>query len=133
MISKAKDNAVTPEEFQNIYADNFRYEQIGKVYALYQKKLKEYNAMDFDDLLFNTIILFQSKPEILHHFQNRFKYILVDEYQDTNRLQYQFTSLLAEKHKNICVCGDDDKVFTAGAERISEIFWNMKKIIPKQR
>ncbi len=109
VISKAKDNAVTPEEFQNIYADNFRYEQIGKVYALYQKKLKEYNAMDFDDLLFNTIILFQSKPEILHHFQNRFKYILVDEYQDTNRLQYQFTSLLAEKHKNICVCGDDDQ------------------------
>ena len=109
VISKAKDDAISAENFDETYADEPRYELVGRIYVRYQKKLKENNAMDFDDLLFNTIILFKQNPEILELFQNRFKYILIDEYQDTNRLQYEITYMLAEKHKNICVCGDDDQ------------------------
>ena len=109
VISKAKDDAISAEDFDEIYADEPRYESVGRIYKTYQKKLKENNAMDFDDLLFNTIILFKQNLEILELFQNRFKYILIDEYQDTNRLQYEITYMLAQEHKNICVCGDDDQ------------------------
>ncbi len=109
VISKAKDDAISAEDFDETYGDEPRYESVGRIYTTYQKKLKENNAMDFDDLLFNTIILFKQNPEILELFQNRFKYILIDEYQDTNRLQYEITYMLAQKHKNICVCGDDDQ------------------------
>ena len=109
VISKAKDDAISAENFDELYADEPRYESVGRIYVRYQKKLKENNAMDFDDLLFNTIILFKQNPEILELFQNRFKYILIDEYQDTNRLQYEITYMLAQKHNNICVCGDDDQ------------------------
>ena len=109
VISKAKDKVITPRQFLIQYEGEFRYEMIGRVYELYQQKLKENNAMDFDDLLFHTITLFQSNPDVLRHYQNRFRYILVDEYQDTNKLQYEITSMIAAGYQNICVCGDDDQ------------------------
>lgn len=109
IISKAKDNALSPDDFASIYEDNFRYETAGKIYRLYQKKLKENNAMDFDDLLFHTLTLLREHEDVLEYYQNRFEYILIDEYQDTNHLQYEITNMIAQKNKNICVCGDDDQ------------------------
>jgi DNA helicase-2/ATP-dependent DNA helicase PcrA len=109
VISKAKDNAIAPDDFAALYQDNVRYETIAKIYKMYQKKLKENNAMDFDDLLFHTLTLMRECPEVLEHYQNRFEYILIDEYQDTNHLQYEITTMIAQKKKNICVCGDDDQ------------------------
>ncbi len=84
-------------------------EKIGRVYALYQEKLKSQNAMDFDDLLMVTVKLFETSPSLLERYQDRFRYILVDEYQDTNHAQYRLTKLLAGKHRNLCVVGDDDQ------------------------
>jgi DNA helicase-2/ATP-dependent DNA helicase PcrA len=109
VISRAKNSAVMPQDFSAQFADIFRYEQIGAIYALYQQKLKENNAMDFDDLLLNTLKLFKENDDILAYYQDRFVHILVDEYQDTNALQYEILSMIAKKHGNICVCGDDDQ------------------------
>lgn len=75
----------------------------------YQKRLKKNNALDFDDLLVKTVELFQSKQEVLEYYQDRFRYIMVDEYQDTNTVQFKLVSLLAAKYRNICVVGDDDQ------------------------
>ncbi len=108
-ISRAKNDAVLPKDFLNSYANDFRAEKTSEVYSLYMKKLKENNAMDFDDLLLNTLILLKQDAEVLSYYQNRFVHVLVDEYQDTNRLQYEIISLIAKKYKNICVCGDDDQ------------------------
>jgi ATP-dependent DNA helicase UvrD/PcrA len=83
--------------------------KVGRVYALYQEKLKTQNAMDFDDLLMMTVKLFETSPSLLELYQDRFRYILVDEYQDTNHAQYRLTKLLARKHRNLCVVGDDDQ------------------------
>lgn len=105
-ISKAKENLIKPQEYQTA---NYFEEKIKQVYELYQTKLDENNALDFDDILMKTILLWQESPEILQLYQNRFKYILVDEYQDTNYIQYLFTKMLAQKHKNICCVGDDDQ------------------------
>jgi DNA helicase-2/ATP-dependent DNA helicase PcrA len=88
---------------------NFREKKIADVYEMYQKRLKENNALDFDDLIFKTVELFKSNPEVLEFYQNKFKYIMVDEYQDTNGAQYELVKLLAAKYKNICVVGDDDQ------------------------
>jgi DNA helicase-2/ATP-dependent DNA helicase PcrA len=96
----------TPEEYQ---PDNFWEERLLKCYQVYQQKLIENHGFDFDDLIMQTILLFRNSPKILEHYQTRFKYIMVDEYQDTNHAQYLFTKMLAEKHKNICVVGDDDQ------------------------
>lgn len=108
-ISNAKDKLINPEEYEKLNRGDFYYSKIAQIYALYQRKLKLNNAMDFDDLIVNTIRLFEECREVLEYYQNRFKYILVDEYQDTNRAQYRLVSLLAQKHQNLCVVGDDDQ------------------------
>ena len=109
VISKAKNETVSPEDFLGENFDMYRAEDIAKIYASYQEKLRYNNAMDFDDLLFNCYELFRVNEEVLGHYQNRFRYILVDEYQDTNRLQYEIIAMMARMHQNICVCGDDDQ------------------------
>ena len=108
-ISKAKDELITPSEYEMKAAGKFREMQVAKVYAEYQKQLHANYALDFDDLLFKTVELFQFHPDILEQYQQRFQYIMVDEYQDTNTVQFQFVSMLARKHRNLCVVGDDDQ------------------------
>lgn len=108
-ISKAKDSMKTPKSYMLENESNFREKRIAEVYEMYQKKLKENNALDFDDLIFKTVELFNKDNEVLEFYQNKFKYIMVDEYQDTNRVQYEFVRLLAKKYQNICVVGDDDQ------------------------
>lgn len=108
-ISNAKDKLIGPDEYAQMNHGDFYYSKVAQLYALYQKKLKLNNAMDFDDLIVNTVRLLEECPEVLEYYQNRFRYILVDEYQDTNRAQYRLVSLLAQKHRNLCVVGDDDQ------------------------
>jgi DNA helicase-2/ATP-dependent DNA helicase PcrA len=108
-ISKAKDNMQSPEVMLKKSQGDYRKEGIAKIYQIYQAELKNSDAMDFDDMLCNTVLLFEQEPEILGYYQNQFKYIMVDEYQDTNKVQYKFISMLADKYKNICVVGDDDQ------------------------
>jgi DNA helicase-2/ATP-dependent DNA helicase PcrA len=108
-ISKAKDKMQTPEDMLKEANYDSRKASIAKVYELYQSRLKTADAMDFDDMLCNTVYLFEKCPEILEYYQNQFKYIMVDEYQDTNKVQYKFVSMLAQKYGNICVVGDDDQ------------------------
>lgn len=114
-IGSQKDKLISAEEFKKRNEYNFRLNKIAEVYLLYQKKLKENNALDFDDLIFKTVELFKKQPEVLEFYQRKFKYIMVDEYQDTNKAQYEFTKLLAAKHKNICVVGDDDQCLPEGS------------------
>ena len=109
IISQAKDKLTDPAEFMSHTHGDFYLSQVARLYELYQKKLKKNNAMDFDDLIVNTVRLLEECPEVLSYYQNRFKYILVDEYQDTNHAQYRLVSLLAAKHQNLCVVGDDDQ------------------------
>lgn len=106
-ISEAKNKSTEPEKFlmDNPYLD----ESVLKVFREYQRSLKEYNALDFDDLLGKTLELFQNCPEVLQKYRSKFRYILVDEYQDTNVMQYHIVELLAREHGNICVVGDDDQ------------------------
>ena len=108
-ISKAKDKMQTPEEMLKKADGDFRKEKIAKIYQIYQAELKNSDAMDFDDMLCNTVLLFEQEPEVLSYYQNLFKYIMVDEYQDTKKVQYKFVSMLAEKSGNLCVVGDDDQ------------------------
>ena len=108
-ISSVKDEMVTPEEYElNAYGD-FSKKKIAEAYKEYERQLKANNALDFDDLLVKTVQLFQTQPEILEYYQDRFRYIMVDEYQDTNTVQFKLISLLAAKYKNLCVVGDDDQ------------------------
>ena len=111
VISSAKNELISPEEFAlNAKADgDFRLQKIAEIYAEYQAQLKKNNALDFDDLLVKTAELFDGFPEILDYYQERFKYIMVDEYQDTNTAQFKLVSQLAKKYRNICVVGDDDQ------------------------
>lgn len=108
-ISDAKEKYLSPDEFESEHATEFVMRKVADVYREYQSRLKRYNAMDFDDLIFKTIELFEHNPDVLFNYQERFKYIMVDEYQDTNYMQYRIIRLLAEKHRNICVVGDDDQ------------------------
>ena len=108
-ISRAKDKMQTPQEMLKQADYDYRKISIAKVYEAYQARLKTADAMDFDDLLCKTVELFERFPEILGYYQNQFKYIMVDEYQDTNRVQYRFIAMLAKKYGNICVVGDDDQ------------------------
>lgn len=108
-ISRAKDNMIAPKDYQQQADSDFRLCQIAKAYQMYQRRLMEADAMDFDDLLSNTVKLLQECPDVLEHYQNKFRYIMVDEYQDTNHAQYLFIELLARKSKNLCVVGDDDQ------------------------
>lgn len=108
-ISRAKDKMLSPEKMRDEAGYDNRKVQISKAYEIYQARLKTADAMDFDDMLLNTVKLFEKCPDILQVYQNQFKYIMVDEYQDTNKVQYKFVSMLAEKYNNICVVGDDDQ------------------------
>ncbi len=108
-ISKAKDQMITPEEYLVNAGGDMVQKKIAEVYKEYQTQLRKNNALDFDDLLCMTVQLFQTNPEVLESYQNRFRYIMVDEYQDTNMVQFQFIHLLAQKYKNLCVVGDDDQ------------------------
>ena len=107
-ISRAKDKLITPEEFLLQNAD-YRSGTIAKIYKKYVLRLLNNDAMDFDDMINNTVKLFRENPDVLDYYQNRFKYLMVDEYQDTNHAQYVLVSLLAQKYQNICVVGDDDQ------------------------
>lgn len=108
-IGRAKDSLVDAEEFAGRAGDDYRLKRIAEAYHMYQSRLKTSDAMDFDDLIFNTVELFRACPDVLEYYQNRFHYYMVDEYQDTNHAQYVFVSLLAQKNKNLCVVGDDDQ------------------------
>ncbi len=108
-ISRAKDNLISPEEYANQAGSDIRLSKIAKAYKTYQEMLKTADAMDFDDIIVNTVTLLENFKDVREYYQNKFKYIMVDEYQDTNHAQYRLTSILAEKHKNICVVGDDDQ------------------------
>lgn len=108
-ISKAKDSMIDIQEYENTYESDYIGSKIAKVYSLYQQELKKNNAMDFDDLIYNCIRLFKEHKDVLEKYQFKFKYIMVDEYQDTNYSQYLLIKMLSEMHKNICVVGDDDQ------------------------
>ncbi len=108
-ISKAKEEYMSPDDYEKAHATSFRDQQIAKVYAEYQKRLKRNNALDFDDLIYQTIFLFETNPDVLAEYQERFKYIMVDEYQDTNHTQFILVKQLAAKYRNLCVVGDDDQ------------------------
>ena len=108
-ISAAKDECRSPLDLRNDCGDNYRDIRISEIYEEYQKRLKENDAMDFDDLLVKTVELFQANPDILDYYQERFRYIMVDEYQDTNTVQFMLVKLLASKYRNLCVVGDDDQ------------------------
>ncbi|MBQ7975203.1 MAG: UvrD-helicase domain-containing protein, partial [Clostridia bacterium] len=108
-ISRAKDDVITPEIFEKLYRNDFRMNIIASVYRLYQQKLKKNNALDFDDLIVKTIQLLSENKDIREKYQEKFQYIMVDEYQDTNNAQYMLISLLAGKYRNLCVVGDDDQ------------------------
>ena len=110
-ISNLKNELIDPKKYRekNFFGGNAYTTNIAKIYELYQKKLQENNALDFDDLIFETVKLFREFPEVLDRYQERFKYISVDEYQDTNAAQYVLTNQLAAKYKNLCVVGDADQ------------------------
>lgn len=108
-ISSAKDKLIGPEEFLLNAGQDFRLKRVGEIYKEYQRQLRKNNALDFDDLIVKTVELFRNNREVLNHYQERFKYIMVDEYQDTNQAQFQLISLLAAQYKNLCVVGDDDQ------------------------
>lgn len=108
-IGKQKDELIDADHFDKLYASDFRMGKIAKIYTLYEKKLKNNNALDFDDIIMNTIKLFDRYPEVLGFYQRKFRYILVDEYQDTNTAQYTLVRRLSEAHRNLCVVGDDDQ------------------------
>ena len=108
-ISSAKDEMITPDEFELNAAGDYHKQKIAKIYREYERQLKANNALDFDDLLVRTVQLFQTQPDVLEYYQERFRYIMVDEYQDTNIVQFKLISILAKKYRNLCVVGDDDQ------------------------
>ncbi len=108
-VSHAKNELVTPEEFRLNAGGDFSQRKIAEVYEEYEKQLKANNALDFDDLLIKTVQLFQTQADVLEYYQERFRYIMVDEYQDTNTVQFELVRLLASKYRNLCVVGDDDQ------------------------
>lgn len=108
-ISSAKNEYITPQEFELNAAGDYHKQKIASVYWEYEKQLKANNALDFDDLLVKTVQLLQTQPDVLEYYQERFRYIMVDEYQDTNTVQFKLISLLAAKYRNLCVVGDDDQ------------------------
>lgn len=108
-ISHAKDELITPDEMELNAGGDFNKKKVAAVYREYQASLRKNNALDFDDLIVKTVELFQNCGDVLENYQERFKYIMVDEYQDTNTAQFKFVSLLASKYENLCVVGDDDQ------------------------
>ena len=129
-ISSAKNEYKSPLDYRNEYGSNYRNQRIADIYECYQKRLKENNALDFDDLLVKMVDLFQANPEVLEHYQDRFQYIMVDEYQDTNTVQFLLVSLLAKKYRNLCVVGDDDQsIYKFRGANIYNIL-NFEKVFP---
>ena len=107
-IGRAKDQVMDEDAYARS-ADNFYEETVARVYSEYERRKHAAGALDFDDLITETVKLFQLHPEVLEHYQERFRYILVDEYQDTNRAQYELVNLLAARYRNVCVVGDADQ------------------------
>lgn len=133
VISHAKDELISPEEFLLNAGADFKQQLYGQAYLEYQKALKRNNALDFDDLIVKTVELFTSHPEVLDYYQERFHYIMVDEYQDTNTAQFKFVSLLAQKYENLCVVGDDDQsIYKFRGANIGNIL-NFEKVFPKAK
>jgi len=132
-ISSAKNELVGPDELEMQAEGDFVRKRIAAVYREYQKQLKSNNAMDFDDLIFRTVELFQECPDVLEYYQERFRYIMVDEYQDTNTAQFKLVSLLAGKYRNLCVVGDDDQsIYRFRGANIGNIL-NFEKVFPDAR
>ena len=134
-ISSAKDELVSPAEYklQASTASGYGAQTIARVYEAYQKQLRQNNALDFDDLIVKTVELFQSCPDVLDYYQERFRYIMVDEYQDTNTAQFKFVSLLAEKYQNLCVVGDDDQsIYKFRGANIGNIL-GYEKVFPQAK
>ena len=130
VISHAKDELISPEEFMINAGLDYKQQLYGRAYREYQLALKKNNALDFDDLIVKTVELFRSHPEVLDYYQERFKYIMVDEYQDTNTAQFKFVSLLAQKYQNLCVVGDDDQsIYKFRGAKIGNIL-NFEKVFP---
>ena len=133
VISSAKDELVSPEEFTLRAAGDFPKERQAAVYREYQAELRKNNALDFDDLIVKTVELLQSDAEVLNNYQERFRYIMVDEYQDTNTAQFQLIKLLAGKYRNLCVVGDDDQsIYKFRGANIKNIL-NFEEIYPDAR
>lgn len=131
-ISSAKNELVGAIEYQG-FARGYFQEIVAKIYLRYQELLKENHAVDFDDLLMQTVLLFEKFPEIAAKYQNRFKYVLVDEYQDTNKAQYLLTKIIADKHKNICVVGDASQAIYGWRGADYKNILNFSKDFPKTK
>lgn len=132
-VSHAKDEYISPEEFRLNARGDFRQEKIAQIYLEYQDELRKNNALDFDDLIVKTVELFQSCPNVLEYYQDRFRYIMVDEYQDTNTVQFRLVSILAGKYQNLCVVGDDDQsIYKFRGANIGNIL-NFEKVFPNTR
>jgi len=108
-ISSAKDKLISPADYTSAVGNDFRQKTIAQLYSIYQKRLKDADAMDFDDMIVNTVELLDKNPDILEYYTRKFRYVMVDEYQDTNHAQYVLVSLLASGANNLCVVGDDDQ------------------------
>ncbi|MDD3347141.1 ATP-dependent helicase [Oscillibacter sp.] len=135
VISSAKDKYEGPEAFAKKHdsENDWKMSRIAKIYARYTQKLRAANALDFDDIIYHTVTLLQKEPEVLQYYQNKFRYVLVDEYQDTNHLQYLLTSLLSGGRKNLCVVGDDDQsIYRFRGANIENIL-NFEKQYPAAR
>ena len=133
VISHAKDELISPEEFLINAGLDYKQQLYARAYREYQAALKKNNALDFDDLIVKTVELFRSHRDVLDYYQERFKYIMVDEYQDTNTAQFKFVSLLAEKYQNLCVVGDDDQsIYKFRGANIGNIL-NFEKVFPDAR
>ncbi len=133
VISHAKDELISPEEFLLNAGADFKQQLYGRAYSEYQKALKKNNALDFDDLIVKTVELFNSHAKVLDYYQEKFRYIMVDEYQDTNTAQFKFVSLLAGKYKNLCVVGDDDQsIYKFRGANIGNIL-NFEKVFPEAK
>ena len=132
-ISSMKNDMIDAHDFSRISAGNFREERVATLYEEYQARLKKNNAMDFDDLLVNTVRLLEQNPDILENYRERFRYIMVDEYQDTNTVQFRMVELLARNHHNLCVVGDDDQsIYKFRGANIRNIL-DFEKFFPEAR
>ena len=130
-ISSAKNELQTPDQYAAEVAKEYNKKIFGSVYREYQRRLQQNNALDFDDLIMKTVELFQKEPEVLRQYQERFRYLLVDEYQDTNTAQFTLLSLLASRYQNLCVVGDDDQsIYKFRGANIMNIL-NFEKVFPQ--
>lgn len=130
-ISNAKDELISPDEFELAAGSDYHKRKIAEVYREYQKQLKSNNALDFDDIICKTVELFGSCPEVLDYYSERFQYIMVDEYQDTNTAQFKLISLLASRFRNLCVVGDDDQsIYKFRGANVKNIL-NFESVFPE--